>query len=171
MTAIGIETSRLDGPTKVTGTAHYGSDATPANPAYAVLVTSAVAKGRITEIDAHETRAIPGVLDAVIALVRPIVECNRAQIDNGRTYLREMVFGDPDEPRHGEALAIVAQTDEAIAALLRRDERVAEGDAATLARIVSAVMFLSMAASVNIALSVEEIVQDIRGQVGVLLRR
>ena len=116
-----------------------------------------------------DAEAIPGVLDAVIALVRPIVECNRAQIDNGRTYLREMVFGDPDEPRHGEALAIVAQTEEAIAALLRRDERVAEGDAATLARIVSAVMFLSMAASVNIALSVEEIVQDIRGQVGVLL--
>jgi AcrR family transcriptional regulator len=118
-----------------------------------------------------DAEAIPGVLDAVIALVRPIVECNRAQIDNGRTYLREMVFGDPDEPRHGEALAIVAQTEEAIAALLRRDERAAEGDAATLARIVSAVMFLSMAASVNIALSVEEIVQDIRGQVGVLLRR
>src|SRR3984957_11203854 len=118
-----------------------------------------------------DAEAIPGVLDAVMALVRPIVECNRAQIDNGRTYLREMVFGDPDEPRHGEALAIVAQTEEAIAALLRRDERVAEGGAATLARIVSAVMFLSMAASVNIALSVEEIVQDIRGQVGVLLRR
>ncbi len=118
-----------------------------------------------------DAEAIPGVLDAVIALVRPIVECNRAQIDNGRTYLREMVFGDPDELRHGEALAIVVQTEEAIAALLRRDERVAEGDAATLARIVSAVMFLSMAASVNIALSVEEIVQDIRLQVGVLLRR
>jgi AcrR family transcriptional regulator len=118
-----------------------------------------------------DAEAIPGVLDAVIALVRPIVECNRAQIDNGRTYLREMVFGDPNEPRHGEALAIVAQTEEAIAALLRRDERVAEGDAATMARIVSAVTFLSMAVSVNIALSVEEIVQDIRGQVGVLLRR
>jgi hypothetical protein len=32
-------------------------------------------------------------------------------------------------------------------------------------------MFLSMAASVNIALSAEEIVQDIRGQVHVLLPR
>jgi hypothetical protein len=55
--------------------------------------------------------------------------------------------------------------------VLRRDDRVAEGDAATLAHIVSAVMFLSMAAGVNIALSVEEIVQDIRGQVDVLLPR
>ena len=35
-----------------------------------------------------------------MAIVRPIVECNRIQVDNGRTYLREMVFGDPEEPRH-----------------------------------------------------------------------
>jgi len=118
-----------------------------------------------------DAEAIPGVLDAVLAIVRPIVECNRVQIHNGRTYLREMVFGDPEEPRHGAALAIVAQTEETVAAVLRRDERIAEGDAATLAHIVSAVMFLSMAVSVNIALSVEEIVQDIRRQVDVLLPR
>ncbi len=118
-----------------------------------------------------DAEIVPGVLDAVLAIVRPIVECNRIQIDNGRTYLREMVFGDPEEPRHSAALAIVAQTEEAVAAVLRRDERVAQGDAATLAHIVSAVMFLSMAASVNIALSVEEIVQDIRRQVDVLLPR
>jgi AcrR family transcriptional regulator len=111
----------------------------------------------------------PDVLDAVLAIVRPIVECNRVQVDNGRTYLREVAFGDPEEPRHREALAIVVQTEEALAAVLRRDERIGEGDAATLAHIVSAVMFLSMAPSVNVALSVDEIVQDIRRQVGVLL--
>ncbi|MFF7451790.1 MULTISPECIES: TetR family transcriptional regulator [unclassified Streptomyces] len=116
-----------------------------------------------------DAETVTGVLDAVLAIARPIVECNRTQIDNGRTYLREMVFGDPEEPRHGEALAIVAQTEEAVAAVLRRDDRVTEGDAATLAHIVSAVMFLSMAASMNIALSVEEIMQEIRGQVAVVL--
>ncbi|MEV0218916.1 helix-turn-helix domain-containing protein [Streptomyces sp. NPDC050704] len=118
-----------------------------------------------------DAETIPGVLDAVLAIVRPIVECNRTQIDNGRTYMREAVFGDPEEPRHGEALAIAAQAEEAIAAVLRRNERVTEGDAATLAHIVSAVMFLSMATSANIALSVEEIAQDIRRQVSVLLPR
>ena len=112
---------------------------------------------------------IPDVLDAVLSIVQPIVQCNRAQIDNGRTYLREMVFGDPEEPHHGEALTIAAQTEEAITAVLRRDKRVGEGDAATLARVVSSVMFLSMAASVNVAWSVEEIVQDIRRQVSALL--
>jgi hypothetical protein len=34
--------------------------------------------------------SIPDLLDAVTAIVRPVVECNRKQVDNGRTYLREM---------------------------------------------------------------------------------
>ena len=118
-----------------------------------------------------EAETIPDALDAVLAIVRPIVKCNRIQIDNGRTYLREVAFGDPEEPHHREALAIVGQTEEAVAAILRRDDRVGEGDAATLARIVSAAMFLSMAASVNVSLSVEEIVQDIHRQIDVLLPR
>jgi len=114
---------------------------------------------------------IPDVLDAVMSIVQPVVQCNRTQIDNGRTYLREMVFGDPEEPHHGEALAIAAQTEEAITAVLRRDKQVGDDDAATLARVVSSVMFLSMAASLNAALSVEEIVRDIRRQVSALLTR
>lgn len=118
--------------------------------------------------DAATTR---GVIDAVLAIVRPIVECNRVQVNNGRTYLREMVFGDPEEPRHSEALSIVAQTEEAIAAVLGRHELAGAGDAATMARIVTAIMFLSMAATVNAALSIDEIVRDIRTQVGVLLSR
>src|ERR687897_2737916 len=59
---------------------------------------------------------IPEVLDAVMAIVRPVVECNRIQIENGRTYLRELVFGDPEEPHHRDALALTAQTEELIAA-------------------------------------------------------
>jgi AcrR family transcriptional regulator len=114
---------------------------------------------------------IPDVLDAVLSIVQPIVECNRSQIDNGRTYLREMVFGDPEEPHHGEALAIAGQTEEAIATVLGRDKRFGASDAATLARVVSGVMFLSMAASVNVAWSNEEVVQDIRRQVSALLGR
>lgn len=114
---------------------------------------------------------ISDVLDAVMAIVQPIVECNRIQVDNGRTYLREMVFGDPEEPRHSEALSIVAQTEEATAAVLGRHEQAGAGDAATMARIVTAIMFLSMAASVNAALSIDDIVRDIRAQIGVLLSR
>lgn len=115
--------------------------------------------------------ATPDTADAIMAIVRPIVECNRTQIDNGRTYLREMVFGDPTEPHHAEALAIVERTEQAYAELLSRDPHVSQHEAATLARVISAIMFLTMAASVNAHLSVEEIVRDIRQQTGTLLAR
>ncbi|MDR6508968.1 TetR/AcrR family transcriptional regulator [Arthrobacter oryzae] len=118
-----------------------------------------------------DAATIRGTLDAVLAVVRPIVECNRVQVDNGRTYLREMVFGDPEEPRHSEALSIVAQTEEAIADILCRDNLYGADDATTTARIVTAIMFLSMAASVNAALGIDEIVQDIRTQLSVLLAK
>ncbi|PZF86259.1 TetR/AcrR family transcriptional regulator [Jiangella anatolica] len=113
--------------------------------------------------------SITGPLDAVMAIVRPIVECNRKQIDNGRTYLREIVFGDPAEPHHRDALGLTVQTEEAIAAVLQRDGRTSSGNAATLAHIVSAIMFISMAATINIAHPVDTIVQEIRDQVRALL--
>jgi AcrR family transcriptional regulator len=116
-----------------------------------------------------DAEAIPDALGAVMAILQPIVECNRVQVDNGRTYLREMVFGDPTEPRHSEALHIVAQTEEAVAAVLRRNGLFNADDAATTARIVSAIMFLSMAGRAGPAFRVEDIVEDIRSQIRLLL--
>ncbi|MHC6220573.1 TetR/AcrR family transcriptional regulator [Arthrobacter sp. MMS24-S77] len=118
-----------------------------------------------------DAETIQDALGAVMAVVRPIVECNRTQIDNGRFYLREMVFGDPTEPQHSAALSIVAQTEEAIAAILDRDKLAGAGDAATAARIVSAIMFVSMAASVNAGLETEALEQDIRTQISLLIPR
>ena len=63
MAGIGTATARLDGPAKVAGAAQYGSDAPFANAAYAMLVTSTIAKGRITSIDERGARAIQGVID------------------------------------------------------------------------------------------------------------
>lgn len=113
---------------------------------------------------------IPDALEAVMAIIRPVVECNRAQIDNGRTYLREIVFGDPEEPHHRDALGLTVQTEEAIAVVLRRDRRI-EPSAAALAHIVSAIMFLSLATTININSTVDDIVREIRDQVHVLLPR
>ncbi|MDX6283890.1 MAG: hypothetical protein QOH03_4961 [Kribbellaceae bacterium] len=112
---------------------------------------------------------ITDTLGAVMAIVRPVVECNRKQIDNGRTYLREIVFGDPVEPHHRDALGLTVQTEEAIAAVLRRDGRTSSQDAATRAHIVSAIMFISMAATINAAKPTDDVVQEIRDQVQVLL--
>jgi xanthine dehydrogenase YagR molybdenum-binding subunit len=60
---MGEPAPRLDGRLKVTGAARYPSDTPVANPAYAVLVTSDVAKGRIERLDLDQARAVPGVLD------------------------------------------------------------------------------------------------------------
>ena len=130
------------------------------NSAYADALT----QGRT----AAET--IPDLLDAVMAIVRPVVECNRKQVDNGRTYLREIVFGDPEEPHHRDALNLTVQTEMAIADVLQRDDRIHSDDAATLAHIVSAIMFVSMAATINIANPADDLVHEIRDQVRVLLR-
>jgi xanthine dehydrogenase YagR molybdenum-binding subunit len=54
---------RIDGRLKVTGEARYGSDFSVGNPAYAFLVTSAIAKGRIEAIKLSEAKAVPGVLE------------------------------------------------------------------------------------------------------------
>ncbi len=54
---------RIDGRLKVTGEARYGSDFPVANPAYGFLVTSAIAKGRVTAMELNEAKAIPGVLE------------------------------------------------------------------------------------------------------------
>jgi AcrR family transcriptional regulator len=110
-------------------------------------------------------------LDAVLAVVAPIVECNRVQVDNGRTYLREMVFGDPTEPHHAEALSIVEQTEHAVADILTRHAALDAPEASTLARVLSAIMFLTMASSADDDTSVGEIVDAIRSQLAVILPR
>jgi AcrR family transcriptional regulator len=126
---------------------------------------AALERGRAA---AEET---PGALDAVMSIVKPIVECNRTQVDNGRFYLREMVFGDPTEPHHSAALAIVGETEEAIATVFTRDGLADAQDAATTARVVSAVMFMTMAASDNTGIDIEALVQEIRTQIRLLIPR
>jgi hypothetical protein len=108
-------------------------------------------------------------LDAIAALLTPVVECNRVQVDNGRTYLREMVFGDPTEPRHAEALAIVGQTEQAMADIITGHLGLPPQTAATLARVISAILFVTMASSEHLDSSVGQIVDALRTQVAAIL--
>lgn len=54
---------RIDGPAKVSGQAKYASDVAVANPAYAVFAASAIARGRIAQLDLSAARAVPGVIE------------------------------------------------------------------------------------------------------------
>ena len=109
-------------------------------------------------------------LDAVMALVEPVVECNRRQIENGRTYLRELVFGDPEEPHHRVGLELIQKVDDAYVEILQRDGKLSEGDAALLARTISATMLVSLASPIHVLSSDQAVCADIRDQVRVLLR-
>ena len=60
---IGQPATRIEGALKVTGAARFASDEAPAHPAYAVLVTSAIARGRIRGMELGPARAVSGVLD------------------------------------------------------------------------------------------------------------
>jgi AcrR family transcriptional regulator len=126
---------------------------------------AALERGRTAAAGASTT------LDGVMALVTPVVECNRVQVDNGRTYLREMVFGDPGEPHHAEALSIVAETEEAVAGVLTGRSQLPAAEAATLSRVISGILFLELGASLNVGASIPELVASIRTQVAAILPR
>jgi len=59
---IGAPVERVDGVAKVTGAARYPYEEPVANVAYGVIVTSTIAAGRVTSIDAHVAQSLPGVV-------------------------------------------------------------------------------------------------------------
>ncbi|AEF41599.1 Putative TetR-family transcriptional regulator [Hoyosella subflava DQS3-9A1] len=127
--------------------------------------TAALERGQAAAVDATTA------LDGVMVLVEQITQCNRVQVDNGRTYLREIVFGDPSEPHHAEALSIVGRTEEVVAGILADKAHLSAVEASTLAGVVVAIMFLVLAASVNAELSIPELLASIRAQVAAILPR
>lgn len=123
------------------------------------------------ETGIRAARDAKDAVEGVLAIVTPVVECNRVQVENGRTYLREVAFGDPAEPHHAEALSIVARTEEAVADVLTTLGGRREAEAAALAHVVTAIMFLAMASAADDSVGVAEIVEGIRVQLETVLAR
>jgi xanthine dehydrogenase YagR molybdenum-binding subunit len=77
MSYIGTPTSRVDGRAKVTGVAKYAAEfnepglALGPGLAHGSVVTSAIAKGRILEIDTSEALRVAGVIDVLTHQNRP----------------------------------------------------------------------------------------------------
>ncbi len=59
------EDERVDGADKVTGKAKYTAEHSLPNMAYAVFVTSTIAKGTIKSLDASKALTLPGILDII----------------------------------------------------------------------------------------------------------
>ena len=123
---------------------------------------SSLARGR----EAAETAQ--NAVDALLALLTPVVECNRVHVGNGRVYLREMLFGDPEVPGHAAALAIIQQTGQAMTELIGRHTAADPEQAARQAQVISAAMYVTMAASPPQA-EVSEVVTALEGVIRTVL--
>ncbi len=74
--SFGQPVARIDGVAKVTGAARFASDEPVGNPAYAYLVTSTIARGKVVAFGLDAARSVPGVLqiftyENVGGLVKP----------------------------------------------------------------------------------------------------
>ena len=68
-----LEDERVDGADKVNGKAKYTAEHNLPNLAYAVFVTSTIAKGTIKSLDTSKALAMPGVLDIIYYGNCPVV--------------------------------------------------------------------------------------------------
>ncbi len=107
-TKIGTPTSRVDGRLKVTGAAHYASDVPVADPAYAFLVTSSIARGRIERFDLDAARAVPGVLDIMTwENTHGQVQPSKMMMDGGHAQTTIRSLDGPDIAHDGQIIAVV----------------------------------------------------------------
>ncbi|MGM9508423.1 xanthine dehydrogenase family protein molybdopterin-binding subunit [Larkinella sp. GY13] len=93
--------NRVDGRLKVTGAATYSAEYPFDNLAHAVLITSTIAKGRITNINAKPAEAAPGVLAVIshrnspgVPAYPPVKQpAERAQIGTAfRVFYDELIY-------------------------------------------------------------------------------
>ena len=73
---IGTSTSRIDGIAKVTGAAKYAAEFNAPGLAYGSVVTSTIARGRITRIDTSAAMRVKGVIDVLTHANRPPIADN-----------------------------------------------------------------------------------------------
>jgi xanthine dehydrogenase YagR molybdenum-binding subunit len=123
---IGTPLSRVDGIAKVTGAARYAAENKPEGMLYGVVVSGAIAKGRISRIDEKAARAVPGVVEVMTHENRP----NTAWLDSAH---RDQCAppGSPFRPLHDEKILFSGQP----VALVLAETLEAARDAASLVRV------------------------------------
>ncbi|WP_375382984.1 xanthine dehydrogenase family protein molybdopterin-binding subunit [uncultured Sphingomonas sp.] len=101
---IGTPLSRVDGVDKVTGHARYAAEYAVDNLLYGVVVSSRIAKGRITGIDDAAARAVPGVVEVITHENRP----HEAWLDH--SWKDELkIPGEPFKALHDDRVQFAGQ--------------------------------------------------------------
>ena len=119
---IGTPIDRVDGHLKVTGQAQYTADTPIAQVAYAVLVASTIARGKIVSIDTKDAQAIPGILKIYTHENMPRLTQPPPDFMKGVVPAQtDMPLQGPEIVHYGQQLAlIVAETFEAARAAAAR---------------------------------------------------
>lgn len=101
---IGSSLSRVDGRDKVTGAAKYAAEYRIEGLLYGVVVSSAIAKGRISAIDTSLAESVAGVVDVLTHENRP----RTAMLD--KSYKDElMIPGEPFKALHDDKILFSGQ--------------------------------------------------------------
>lgn len=98
---------RLDGALKVTGAAQYAADFPADGMAYACLITSTIARGRILKIDTDKAAAIPGVLHIMTHENRPALGKYTFFGAGGEASTAKPPLGSDRIDHEGETVALV----------------------------------------------------------------
>ena len=114
---IGTGTSRIDGVAKVTGEAKYAAEFNAPGLLHSSVVTSTIAKGRITRIDTAAAKQVKGVIEVLTHENRP------PMADNDQAYTDEVSpSGSPFRPLYdnrimfnGQPIALVVAESSEIA--------------------------------------------------------
>jgi len=125
--SLGDPVSRVDGRAKVTGQARYAAEQPAADLAYGVVVSSTIAKGRISALALDAARAVPGVLDILSHLNKPRVR----KLD---LFYKDMTApsGSPFKPFHSDGVLYSGQP----VALVLAETFEAARYAASLVRVI-----------------------------------
>ncbi|WP_298239811.1 xanthine dehydrogenase family protein molybdopterin-binding subunit [uncultured Bradyrhizobium sp.] len=104
---MGQPVSRYDAVVKVTGRATYASDMPLDNPAYAFLVTSAIAKGRIDRFGLDDARGVRGVIEIVTYENAPKLKDSKLFSDGGYAGTTIQPLKSAEISHDGEIIAVV----------------------------------------------------------------
>ena len=108
MANAGEPIQRYEARAKITGGKLYADDlAVPGRPAYAYLVTSAIAKGRIRSIDDRAAKAVPGVLLILTHENRGDLKALKTFAQGGIGLTSQPPLGGPEIAHDGQIVGMV----------------------------------------------------------------
>ena len=107
MIQVGKPLNRVDGNLKVTGGAHYAAEFPLENLAYAVCVSSTIARGRIKTIDTKEAEALPGVLGIITHDSAPKLQPVESFAHGGQAAEKRQPLQEPIVHHSGQHIGVV----------------------------------------------------------------